>query len=244
MGPGGDIRSTAREVFRNFGRYLVEFFRMQRTMDADFLRRGVSFENRGAFEDALALGKGLVVVTAHLGNWELGGAVLSRLGYPMVAIALPHKERPVNDLFNRQREAMGVTVVPVHRASRRCLRALRDRRIVAVVADRDFSANGERMDFLGREVLLPKGAAVFSLRTGAPILPMFFIRERGGRFRVVVGEPVSPSTASSGCEEDRLREVMAAYKGQLEAAIRRHPDQWLMFREFWEPLAPSVEGLS
>ncbi len=232
--PEKEIPTVAREVFRNFGKYLVDFFRMQRTVNREYIDKHVTVEHVERFAETLKAGKGGILITAHIGNWELGAAVMSHLGYTFTAVALPHKERPVNDLFNQQREAWGVTIVPMSSAVRKCLEALRANKLIALVADRDFSNHGEVMDFLGRQALIPKGPAVFSAKTGAAILPTFFIRNRDNTFKLVIKEPIYPSAIyEDNIPSEVIMDIMKKYTAVIEEAIRQYPSQWLMFREFW-----------
>jgi len=136
--PSGENAGVrAKEVFRNFGKYLVEFFRIEKMVTQNFIDQHVTIKNIEFIEQALEKGKGGILLTAHLGNWELGGALLSFLGYPITAIALPHKERPVNDLFNHQRVVKGIKVVPTHLAFKACYDALAKNELIALLADRE-----------------------------------------------------------------------------------------------------------
>jgi lauroyl/myristoyl acyltransferase len=227
-----DVTEQAREVFRNFGRYLIDFFLMYRTVTNEYVQDKVSFVGRENLDKALAGKKGVIILTAHFGNWEMGAAVMARIGHPVVAIALPHKERRVNELFNRQRQNYGVKVVPTHLALRRCLEALRDNRCVAVLGDRDFSNTGEPLPFLGRPTLIPKGAAFFALHTGAAILPSYVLPLGDGRFEVSYEEPIFPAEAPPGEEKERTVYLMKRFIASIERKIREYPTQWLMFREF------------
>jgi KDO2-lipid IV(A) lauroyltransferase len=230
-----NINSLSKEVFRNFGKYLVEFFRMPTQLNRDYLRDHVKVKNLDYLQKVLQQGKGAIVLTAHLGNWEAGAMVLSLLGYPIMVIALSHKERPVNRLFNIQREATGVKVVPIHLAMRRCLETLKNNQLVGMAADRDFTASGEEIEFLGKKTLIPKGAAVLSSRTGAPILPTFLIRERDDTFTLMIHPPLYPPKLVREGEVERqvILSIMKEYTAILEEEIRQYPTQWLMFREFW-----------
>jgi Kdo2-lipid IVA lauroyltransferase/acyltransferase len=232
--PSSDkISFLTRDVFRNFGRYLIEFFQMKEIADQTFIKNNVHIFGIERLDRVLGEGKGGIIVTGHIGNWELGGVLLSVLGYPLMAIALPHKERPVNDLFNSQREAKGVAVVPPNGALRRCIEQLRDNKLVALVADRDFSHGGIAMDFLGKKMLVPKGPAMFSLKTGAPIIPMFFIRNDDRTFNMLCGEPIYPPKQNMGKAEDKIvLDLMRRYLPVMEEIIRQYPSQWLLFREF------------
>lgn len=223
-----------REVFRNFGRYLVEFFRVEKTINQEFIKTKVKIENWENIDKALAQGKGGIVISAHLGNWELGGILLGMLGNPVMAVALPHKERPVNDLFNHQREVKGMTVVSTNHAVRKCFEQLKNNQMVALVADRDFSLSGEIIDFLGRKAFLPKGIAILSIKTGAPIVPVFLIREENNHFRLAIHQPIFPDTVQNDAIEDAvIIKFIKKYIVIIEEQIRKYPTQWLMFREFW-----------
>lgn len=237
-GSDENLNSQAREVFRNFGKYLVEFFAIANDLDEKFIRERVKIVNRHNLNEAMAKGKGVIMLTAHLGNWELGGLVMGMLGYPILAITLSHKERPVNELFNKQRELRGVISVPIRQAVHRCLSALKDNKFVAVLADRDFTSSGEKVSFLGKNVLIPKGAALFSYKTGATILPTFFVREADDSFSLQFEKPIYPAFSTSGqIEQKDLVVLVGQYAKVIEQKIRAYPTQWMMFREFGDEKA-------
>jgi KDO2-lipid IV(A) lauroyltransferase len=243
VGTDRDMSREAREVFRNFGRYLVDFFFMYRVNKA-LIAKNVIFEGRENLDKAAARGKGVIVLTAHIGNWEMGAAVVSELGYKLTVIALPHKDRSVNDLFNRQRAKHGVTVVSTSVAIRKCIEVLRKGQMVALLGDRDFGSFGEPMMFLGRETHIPKGPAVFAYKTGAAIVPSLIIPLDGGKFRISFGEPIIPPEGKAD-EKVVIRELMEKGTVVLERAIRKFPTQWLMFRKFgvaYENLYPDTRA--
>jgi lauroyl/myristoyl acyltransferase len=224
-----------REIFRNFGRYLVDFFRMVRYMDQDFIKKSIKCEGVEYVQEVLKRGKGAIIITAHIGNWELGGVLMSKYGFPILAVALPHKHPWVNSLFNTQREKSGMPVVPPSVAVRRCLEKLRANESIPLVADRDFGPHGLEMEFLGRPTLLPKGPAVLSLKTGAGIIPTFLIRNADGTFTMSFEKPVyAPYIDDQTTVSDEvLRGIINQYIKVIEAKIRQYPSQWLMFRKFW-----------
>lgn len=228
------VKPLVREVFRNFGRYLMEFFRMNNDVNDDFFKNNVEVVHLERLQKGIKHGRGTIFITAHIGNWEIGGVAMCHLSHPFVAIALPHKERSVNELFNKKRLDKGIEIVQTNQAIRRCLEALKENRIVGLLADRDFNANGEVLDFLGKKAIIPKGAAIFSARTGAPIVPLFFVREKEGHFKLFFEEPIFPPRQSEGeVDRETLLPIMRQYAAVIETYIRRYPTQWLMFREFW-----------
>ena len=227
-----DLTADARRVFVNFGHYLVDFFLMYKTVDRKFVDDRVTVVDRSYLDEAVAYGKGCIILTAHIGNWEMGAAVLDKLGHSVTAIALPHKNPKVNMLFNRQREAHGVTVVPTNVAVRRCIQALRHGKFIAVLGDRDFGTFGEPLDFLGRKTLIPKGAAFFACRTGAPILPTFLTPDGKGCYALNFYPPIFPPQGGGDVPEDAVIALMERYVAVIERKIKENPTQWLMFREF------------
>ena len=226
-----DLREWARQVFLHFGRYLVDFFLMYKTVDPAFVRDYVTVNGLAHLDAALARGHGGVILTAHVGNWEMGAAVLSQLRYPVTAIALPHKNPKVNILFNKQREVHGVTVVPTSVAVRRCMGALRKGGLVALLGDRDFGSFGMPLDFLGRKTLIPQGPAFFACRTGAPIIPCFLMPDGKGRYTMDIYPAINPPEGRAGGEA-ALLPLMREYVALIERKIKEDPTQWLMFREF------------
>jgi KDO2-lipid IV(A) lauroyltransferase len=222
-----------RDVFRNFGRYLVDFFRMVRYVNEDFVEKNVKCEGVDNVRDVLKRGKGAIIVSAHIGNWELGAIVMKKLGFPVLAVALPHKHKWITNLFNAQRELSGVTVVTPSVAVRRCLEKLKANESIALVADRDFGTHGLEMDFLGYKTLLPKGPAILAIKTGAGIVPTFFIRNPDGKFTMTFNKPVYAAYSDDQTISDKvLMGVINQYIKVVEAKIRQFPGQWLMFREF------------
>ncbi len=174
----------------------------------------------------------MIIVSAHLGNWELGGALIGLLGYPVWVVALVHKYKRVNDFFNSQRKSKGVGVIPLGKAVRQCLNILKENKILGLVGDRDFSKNGGiALDFFGRQALFPEGPAVFSLKTGAVIVPGCMLRNKDDTFTFKTEKPVEFSP--TGDKEKDLVELIKRYKVIFEDYIRRYPDQWYIFRRFW-----------
>jgi KDO2-lipid IV(A) lauroyltransferase len=226
---------AVRAVFRNFGKYLLEFFTMTRRLQPAFIESNVHVKNIEYLNEVLQKGKGGVLISAHVGNWEMGGAVLPMLGFPLSVVALAHKDPRVNVLFNAQREAFGATVIQTDAAVRRVMEHLQRNRFVAILADRDFGTHGITMDFLGHPTKIPKGAAFFSMKTGAPIIPIFFIRTTDDRFEVNIHPPIEPPHLPDGkITDEAAKGYIQEYLMDIEDEIRKNPSQWLLFRDLGE----------
>lgn len=230
-----------REVFRQFGMYLVDFFRFDKLTPED-IRQGVRLEGMDRMEAACAQGRGVVVLTAHLGNYELGAAVLSLLGLPVEAVVLTHQNPRVDAFFNRQRAKVGVRSIPVQKMGRReffdeALAALKRRSILGLVGDRDYFDHGITLPLFGRSIQIPGGTAFFALKTNAPIVPAFLLREPDSSYRFVVESPIEVPQGLP--RNEAIRKVMEACLSVMERYIRQYPTQWYMFQEFWKPV-PAV----
>ncbi len=228
--PEGQIRAVEIKIFRNFAKYLVDFFRFSE-LDADYIKRNIKLENLDYLDAALSKGKGAIVLSAHLGNWELGGAVLALLGYHFWGVALPHKSKKINDFFNFQRQSTGVKIIPLGNAVRKCLDILRGNELVALVGDRDFTERGTVVDFFNKPTFFPPGPAAFCLKLGTPIVPMFMLRNEDDTFTFRAEEPIE--FFPSGDKNRDLLELINRYRLIIEDYIREFPDQWYMFRRFW-----------
>lgn len=226
-----EIRRIRKAIFRNFAKYLVDFFRFP-LIDRAYLERNVKIENRHYLDEALAKGKGVITLTAHLGNWELGGVIIALSGYPFTAVALPHKNKRVDMFFTSQREKKGLTVLPLGNAMRGCLRVLQENRVLGLVGDRNFQEKGVTVDFFGKPTLMPAGPAAISLKTEAILVPGFMLRNPDDTFTLRFEKPVEFN--ATGEKKDHIRRLVSQYKTVIEDYIRSYPEQWSLFRRFWE----------
>jgi KDO2-lipid IV(A) lauroyltransferase len=219
------IQSKAREVFASFGRYLVEFLSPLRKRE--FLRK--STQVIGA-ENALTVyrrGKGVVSITAHVGNWEMGAYVTTKLGMEVRAVYLTHPNPRLDHLFMNQRRVPGLKVIPWKQdATRRCLEALREGSLLAIAGDVDFPGTGIEVELFGKKTRIPRGPIVFSKRTGAPILPATYKWTASGS-RLSFEQPIEPE----GCSEEDLASKIAE---SLEKMIQDDPTQWICFEKMFD----------
>jgi KDO2-lipid IV(A) lauroyltransferase len=225
-------RKVARASFRHLGRESVATFRMG-GKDAAWIRDRTEMVGFEAMDEALQEGRGLVVVTGHLGNWEMGGASIAAWGVSLDVIA----QRQRNPLFDvditRNRESLGMTVVERRDAPKRMLRTLRAGRGVGIVGDQNVRRGGVFVDFFGRPASTARGPAMFALRTGAPLfagavrrLPGFPQRYRAEVQRIQV-------TPSEDLEADVVR-LTEAHTRYLEDKVREAPEQYFWQHRRWK----------
>lgn len=221
------LRGLARKTFQFYGKYLVDFFRYTR-IDPTLINKRVSLEHPEYLKDAFAEGRGVIIVTAHLGNWELGGAVLTAMGYPVHAVVAPERKARVEHLLHEQRKARGLQLEVIGQSVRNLIRILRRGEVVALLTDRDFSGEHATLPFFDKPVHLPRGAAWLSTYTGAPILPLFLLRQPDDTFLLRAHPPIRPSV------ESPLEHLVLAVRDVLQREISENPCQWFVFHEFWK----------
>lgn len=214
----------ARQTQYNFARYFIDLLRSRKHDDVS----GLNFEAFDPVRQAQKEGKGVVVLTAHLGHWELGGFALGFDGFPVHAVALSHANRQVDALFCAMRERWGLKPIALGRASRECLRVLRSGEVLALVADRVFDAREKTLAVsLGEGILdLPRGPFALAFKTGAALVPAFLLMK--GEGYTLESWPVLHIEEQE--EEAFVQKAAQAYADVLAAMVRRYPDQWFVFR--------------
>ena len=228
-----ELKSTSKDVFRNFAKYLVDFFRFSK-MSPGYIKGFIKLEGLSNIEGALKYGKGVIMLSAHLGNWELGAFVLGTLGYPINAVVLTHRHVKINDFFKNQRSMGKLKSIEFGASLRGCYKALKNNELLALLGDRDFSNNGLPVIFCGKPVAsMPKGPAALSYRTGAAIVPSFIIRNEDDTFTFTFEKPILSEAA--GDEESAINNIMGKYLPIIESYVKRYPGQWYVFRNFWNP---------
>lgn len=231
--PPARRRRLARRTFMNLLDAAVDLFRLPSMSRAEWAAL-VAIAGREHLDAALALGKGVVVATPHLGPYELGGAWLALLGYPVHAM-VEDIDPDTNAALALYREATGMKLVSRSGGVRSVLRLLRDGQVVLLVADRVVGGGSEglRVAFGDAERAVPTGPATLALATGAPIVVGHIARNPGGdsRYLVQLEPPILPVAAG---DIDRDREALTRRVAErLSAAVLSHPDEWFVFQPHW-----------
>jgi lauroyl/myristoyl acyltransferase len=228
----GALKHTAKDVFRNFAKYLVDFFRFSK-MSTAYIKEFIKLEGLSNIDDALKHGKGVIMLSAHLGNWELGAFVMGTLGYPMHAVVLTHRNVKINDFFKAQRAMGKLKSIEFGASLRGCYKALKNNECLALLGDRDFSHNGIQEIFCGKSAVMPRGPASLSYRTGAVVVPSFITRNDDDTFTFAFEKPILPDASDN--EESAIKKIMGKYLPVMESYVKRYPGQWYVFRNFWNP---------
>jgi KDO2-lipid IV(A) lauroyltransferase len=238
------VRWTARRSWRNYGRYVADFFYLPNASVASIAARLRDTASppgwRAMLDRARAGGRALLVPTAHFGNWDVAGVMVGS-HIPLHVIAETFADPRQNELIQRQRAALGMTVIPMERTPRRILRVLQAGGAVATPVDRPMPpGEGVPVQFFGRRCYVPGGIAQLALKTDAAIVPGFVYYDEAysPAYYGYAAEPIFPHPTG-----DRAADVIALTQriyDAIEAHVRAHPTQWYMFRAFW----PAVEQAS
>jgi KDO2-lipid IV(A) lauroyltransferase len=180
-------------------------------------------------------GRGVLLLTAHLGNWEVGGFMLAQVKMPIHVVLVPDIFPGVERARRRLHERANVVEIPVGRSflpTLAVMRALEANGIVAMQGDRDFDNTGIAVPFFGRESFFPRGPFRVAMATGATVLPAFIVQVPDGRYRAIVEEPIA--IIRSGDRDAALQANIVRYSAILERYVREFPEQWYCFYPFWD----------
>ena len=220
------LDGCARKTFQYFGKYLADFIRYRKLTPAG-IRERVSIQGAEQLDAIRNSPRGAILLTAHYGNWELGGAFIASMGIPIHAVVRPVPSPALERVFNFFREQRGLQVIPLDKAGTGVVKVLKRGGAVALVGDRDFTGNGRPHAFFGREASLPRGAAWFAHRLGVPIHLGFVSRAPDDTFILRLHPPIDPAQVPT---EEAIQEKIVAI---MEETIARDPCQWFIFDPFW-----------
>lgn len=227
-----ELRKIIRRNFENLAMNAVEVLRARR-FDRRYFEEFVRIEGKERIDRNLAAKRGVVLLTAHFGNWELMSLYgTGFLKYPMSVFVRSQKHPRSDAYLNSIRASQGAEVVYRGMQARQLIDRLREGKTVGILGDQDGGAEGTLVPFLGRPASFTRGAVHFARRAGAAILPAFDFREPGGRHRMVIDEEIRVDPALGSAEADA--QAVAAFARALERRIREAPEQWLWPHKRWK----------
>jgi KDO2-lipid IV(A) lauroyltransferase len=225
------LRRLARGSYQHLGLVLMEVCHLLVHPVERFLAR-VVVEGRGHLDEVMRRHGRALVMSAHLGNWELLPLVLGLSSYPATIVMRPLDRPALNLVTRRMRQKTGIEVIDKRGALRPLLRALARGTVVGFMVDQNATrAESVFVPFFGKPASTSRAMAVLALRTGTPIVPLFTRRERGGAHRVVYQPPIEPSSVLA--TGDPIAALTRRCAETIEIAIREAPEQWLWIHDRW-----------
>jgi Kdo2-lipid IVA lauroyltransferase/acyltransferase len=223
-----------RRVYMHFGQTLFELAHIFR-INKKNLDKYIVFEGAENLNRALAKGKGVFLLSAHLGNWEMITAAVSIRYGVLSAIASPQHSPSVNRLINTVRTRFGMELIPKKKGLKKMVSAINRNRIVGILLDLNTKWDqGVFVDFLGRPACTNKSLALMALKMDTPVIPGFSIRENDGLYHIKLGEEVP--LVRTGDRTKDIEENTALFTKIIESQVKRYPDQWLWVHKRWKTL--------
>jgi KDO2-lipid IV(A) lauroyltransferase len=226
-----EIRFLAKQVFINLVQVIFEVGWSLR-LDERRLVKYFKMDGFRHLKKAYEKGKGVLVLTAHCGNWEFLAVAGSMIEYPVSMVVRPLDFKPMDRFFINLRSRFGGKIIPKQRSLRAILRSLDRKEMVVLLMDQNVDwYEGVFVDFMGHRACTSKGLALLALRTGAPVVPVFMVREKSG-FRAEFGPEIF--TVETGDKQKDIEINTQEYNRVIENFIRRYPDQWFWVHQRWK----------
>ncbi len=230
-----EIADVAWRNFRNHSKAYADLMRLPRAR-VEQLRPLLHLEGVEHLEEARAHGKGVLVISAHMGSWEIAAAIWSSTIAPVSLFAEELEPPELFDWYRQTRQRLGISVLPLSRSGlHQVVQALSANEMIVTAVDRDLTGTGLEVEFFGRRTRIPSGPAALAIRRGAALLPVVVLRNPDDTYQAIGWPPIfAQPGADPKVEERRLTELLVRH---LERIIREHPDQWHLPHRIW-PDAP------
>ncbi len=235
LGPAASVAQRRRlgiAVLANFARFTIELLTTHRVLPVDD-RLFEGMIGQPHYRQAVAAGKGVIAVTLHLGNYEAGPMLLTRLHQPIALVYSRDPSGTFEQARSRRRQARGIVEIAIDKSpffAVEALATLRRGGMVLAAADDGFgSGRGKLFDFLGGMAPFLTWPAKLSVSSGAPLLPCFIVRRPNGEYQLEIAPPLFPQADTDAVEmTSRLLPVFTN-------VLSRFPEQWLIVHRYWKP---------
>ena len=213
----------------SYMRYWCDTFRIQ-NWSIDRVRKTVTTTNENLLLDPMREGRGVVVALPHSGNWDHAGAYFCSLGIPLVTVAERLRPEALFQKFLRHRESMGFEVLSLDsRSFVTLVKRAKEKRLIALVADRDLSQSGIDVNFFGANARMPAGPAVIAVKTGIPLVVAHVSYTQTG----IHIDFHSVELPDEGAESERVQAIVQETADLFALGISQHPEDWHMLQRIW-----------
>jgi KDO2-lipid IV(A) lauroyltransferase len=229
----GERRALALRTYRSYARDTIDFIR---SLSMDSRELGEMLSPLSTYDRVRRDGRGLLLLTGHIGNIELGAVVLRAVyDFPLAVVVLPEPDPRVNERRQRMRASQGIESLEVRQGmdtALRIRRLLAENRAVAIISDRPLGRDRVEVEFFGRRTAFLRTPALMGYLTGAPLVPSFILRQPDGRYAGLGLDPIY--VARAGDRDANVRAAMQAFASALEPIVREYPHLWYHFYPYWE----------
>lgn len=224
-----ELEELVSTSFDSYMRYWCDTFRIQ-DWSIERIQRSVTLTNGHLLIDSIKSGRGVVVALPHSGNWDHAGAYFCSIGMPLVTVAERLKPEALFQKFLEYRSSMGFEVLSLDsRSFVTLLKRAREKRLIALVADRDLSRSGVNVDFFGHPSRMPAGPALLAVKTGIPLVVAHVSYTQAG-IHIDFSEVEVPA---EGEESVRVSKIVQSCADLFAKGIAEHPEDWHMLQRIW-----------
>jgi len=227
-----EINKIARNVFIHFGIAAADMIRLPIYIKKGLLNQLVSSERFHHIENALSKGKGVIILTGHFGNWELGGAWLAQNGIPFTVVGTPLYDPRLDEILVSGRNQAGYKNIARSKGTRDIIRSLKNNFALGLLVDLDTKVEGVFVNFFNKPAHTATGPVILSQKYDSPIVPVF-IRLRDDLTYCVSFEK-EIDLVNTGCKKDDLIANTQKLSNIYEKVIRQYPEQWIWMHERWK----------
>jgi lauroyl/myristoyl acyltransferase len=228
------VKHTTRRAFHNYAKTIADFLRFPHMTQKEIEDSIVKREGINYLHEAHK-GKGVLVISGHIGNWDMAAATMVGFGITLNAVSETHEPKKMDDLVNGTRERAGMKIIRLDTSSlKQMFTALKRNEAVTILFDKPEPENGVPVQFFGETAYVPAGPAAIALKTGASIIAGYCVRRKDDKtFLGVVEPPIEYQDLLTGDKVRDIQIITQEIVSTMERVIRRYPDQWYMFREMW-----------
>ena len=226
------IRNIAYNAYKSFLTAFIEILYLVKISKQE-LEAAVNCPNKDLIEIKFKEEKGVILLSAHFGNWEyVAASVALQLNLPFSVVVKPQRNPYVSDWMNNVRTRWNNDIVSLGLSIRKIYQTLKEKKIVAMVADQRGPQESIKVEFFGRKVSVHVGPVVLALKTGAPILYGIPVRQKDNSYKIVMHEISKDNLPED--DEEKIIELSQRHTAYLESFIRKYPEQWLWMHKRWK----------
>ena len=226
------IRNIAYNAYKSFLTAFIEILYLPK-ISRQGLKAAVNCPNKELIETKFKEDKGVILLSAHFGNWEyVAASVALQLNIPFSVVVKPQRNPYVSDWMNNVRTRWNNDIVSLGLSIRKIYQTLKEKKIVAMVADQRGPQESIKVEFFGRKVSVLVGPVVLALKTGAPILYGIPVRQKDNSYKIVMHEISKDNLPEN--DEEKIIALSQRHTAYLESFIREYPDQWLWMHKRWK----------
>ena len=223
-----ELKRIARESYINIGLTFIEMLSIPRF--GEYVLDVVDMSDSYILKRTMDMGKGVILVSCHFGNWELNGAAIAVSGFPVTVVVKKQTNPYVDSLVNLNRTRFGMNIITHGAPVKHIVRALREHKIIGLISDQDAGRDGIFIDFFGRKASTPRGAAQLALKYNAPIVVTMNVRTGKGKYKSIF-ENIDIRA------DDTIESITQRYTTAMENIIRKYPEQYFWMHRRWKTVS-------